>query len=145
MKKFNYILIIGLILLDRIIKEAVILKHIEVIPNILSINYVENSGIAFGLMNRYNSIIILFNIILIILLFVYLTNINTTNGKIYIYLSVLLAGSIGNLIDRIFYGYVVDYISILDFPIFNLADIFIVIGMILFLVEIKRVGEYSRI
>lgn len=145
MKKVNFIIVIVLILIDRIIKEAVLFENIELIPDILTIKYVENSGIAFGIMNRYNSIIILVNIVLIVFLFVYVLGINIKTGKIYGCLTFILAGSIGNLIDRIFYGYVIDYISILDFPIFNLADMLIVIGMILFVVEINRVGVYGKI
>jgi len=145
MKRFNYILIISLFILDRIIKEAVKYKNIVLIANILSISYVENSGIAFGFMNRYNNNIILINLILIILLFIYLSGMNITSRKDFIYSSFILAGSIGNIIDRLFYGYVIDYISILDFPIFNLADIYIVFGLLLLFIEINRVGECANI
>lgn len=71
-------------------------------------------------------------IIVIILITIYI-NYNKINNKILIGLSVLLAGGIGNLIDRIFRTYVIDFIyfKIINFPVFNFADICVVIGVIL--------------
>lgn len=89
----------------------------------------------------------LINILIIIVLLIYiLKNFNNLSKILNISLLLVLGGGIGNLIDRIFRGYVIDYIDVnnlLKFPVFNIADIFVVVGIAiiiiyLFLEETKK-------
>lgn len=139
------ILFICLILIDIITKILAIGTNIEIIPNLLRIKYIENTGIAFSMFSK-SFIVTISNIFIIIVLTIILIKYRKTS---YIYpISIILSGGIGNLIDRIFRGYVVDFINIeiLNFPTFNIADIYICIGIILLIVEIiKRNTESETI
>lgn len=135
---FNIIFIIALFF-DQFVKHIIVKNNykIDLIKNILSINYHENYGIAFSLFENNNLITILISIILIILL----TSIihkdfvkrNKYTNFLNITFAILYAGIIGNLIDRIFNGYVIDYIDLSFFAVFNLADIYITYGILILL------------
>ena len=131
------IIIAILIGLDQIIKYWALnsLKEVNSIPvinNIFSLTYVENRGAAFGMLQNNQSIFILVAAVASCFGLYYLHSKKVNNlGKIGILL--VISGAIGNLIDRVRSGFVVDY---LDFHIiwsyvFNLADCFVVVGTIL--------------
>lgn len=138
MKKLIFILSIIFIFIDQIIKYFIInsmnlYQSIKVIPNFFDITYVKNSGAAFSIFEGGRIFFIILAIIAIILLirFIFL---DTKISKIdCISYSLVLSGITGNLIDRIVCGSVIDYmhfyIPFYDFPIFNFADMCIVIGM----------------
>ena len=126
-----------LIGLDQVIKHWALnsLKDMETVPvikNIFNLTYVENRGAAFGMLQNNQTIFILVAAIASIFGLYYLHTKKVNNlGKIGILL--VISGAIGNLIDRVRLGFVVDY---LDFHIiwsyvFNLADCFVVVGTIL--------------
>lgn len=128
--------IVSLVILDQLLKKIIFTNKqilpIQLIDGIFKINYIENFGIAFGMAKGGLVAFIIINIIIIgiviTLLFIKDKNLNKINKDCCILIS---AGGIGNLIDRIFRGYVIDYIDfsqIINFPIFNFADIMIVIG-----------------
>lgn len=128
MNKKNYIIALFIIILDQLTKYLVINKSIIIIPNFLNITYTQNTGGAFGI-GRINFILIISIIIIIgIIVFLIKEKKKITN---YIPFILLLSGSIGNLIDRIFRGYVIDFIdvNIFNFPNFNIADICITLGI----------------
>jgi len=129
-------MIISLITIDQIVKifaiKNIYNSSVTVIDGILNLTYVENTGGAFGIGN--NSIIILI-ITSIIILTVSTKFVISKKDEISLYilvgLGLILAGGIGNLIDRVFRGFVVDYIDIsplIKYPVFNIADICIVVG-----------------
>ena len=131
------IIIAILIGLDQIIKYWALnsLKEVNSIPvinNIFSLTYVENRGAAFGMLQNNQSIFILVAAVASCFGLYYLHSKKVNNlGKIGILL--VISGAIGNLLDRVRLGFVVDY---LDFHIiwsyvFNLADCFVVVGTIL--------------
>jgi signal peptidase II len=91
-----------------------------------------NSGISWGLAQKVSSELISAASILIILLIVILLNKFRENRWILVALGMILAGGLGNLISRIMWGGVWDWITIGDFPSFNIADMLITIGNILF-------------
>ena len=141
LKKEKILLIIEIIILiiiDQIIKFLVFSNKqelpIKLINNILNLNYVENFGIAFGMAKGGLIIFIVINVIIIGIIFKYLFFSKEELSKIKaICLTIISAGGIANLIDRIFRGYVIDYIDfsqIINFPVFNFADILIVSGSI---------------
>ena len=135
------------IILDQFTKHLVVqnLKNnppMVIIDNLLTFTYLENTGAAFGILKNRRWIFILITIISIFLisyiLFKYKNKLQTINT---IALSLILGGAIGNLIDRIRLGYVVDFVSMrffnrYNFAVFNLADTFVVIGSIIIIIFI---------
>lgn len=111
-------------------------QSVEIIPNFLSFTYVHNTGAAFSIFEGAKCffIIIAFIALNIIYLF-FIKDKKLKNSEIVIY-ALLISGIIGNLIDRILFGYVIDFIdvNIFNFAIFNLADSFIVVAVILLLI-----------
>ncbi len=141
MKKRIAIIVIVSFFMDQTIKLLVTkyLTSIKLIPGFLSFIYTKNKGVAFSMLWGNRWLIITISILLVIfLLFTlnnnylkYKKNSNITNWTF----GLLIGGIFGNLFDRITRGYVVDYLSFnlfgYSFPIFNLADVFITIGVIL--------------
>lgn len=106
----------------------------------LSLTYVHNMGAAFSMLSGARWLFIILAIIALNIIYIYfIKDKNLSNFEIVTY-ALLLSGIIGNLIDRILYGYVIDFIdfTIFDFAIFNLADSFIVISVILLLLGVKK-------
>ena len=134
MKLKHYIIGIIIIIIDQLLKVMLTNKSFVIIPNFLNITYTQNRGGAFGL-GTINLITIL-SVIIIIGILIYI--IHERKNKInFIPLILILSGSIGNLIDRIFRGFVVDYIDVnlFNFPNFNFADICIVLGLLIILIK----------
>lgn len=139
-KKISIISLI-IFIFDQLIKLYVYqnLIKINVIDNFFSLVYAENYGVAFSMLWGGRYIIILISAILIFLLFYFIRKDYILKGidnnlKNIMY-GFLIGGVLGNLLDRILRGFVIDYISLnifgYSFPVFNLADIFIVLGVIL--------------
>ena len=145
-KKLLFVVLIVLICVcvDQLIKisiHSITPNGSRVIINgVLNFTYVENTGGAFGIGS--NSIIwfIITNILIILAALVFLVIKRTSlSTKAVIGISLIVSGGFGNLIDRIFRGYVVDYIDInplFNYPVFNFADICIVLGVILIIILI---------
>lgn len=140
-----------ILITDQIIKYFVsnYLENIVVIKNVLSFTLVKNNGVAFSALSGNRIFIVILSIILIGFIFYFLQKDYINKGKhnnlVIISFSLLLGGTFGNLIDRVFRGYVIDYINISFFSIFNLADICITLGVILLtidtLFENKKIRE----
>lgn len=137
------------ILLDQIIKLLVksnLSYQLEyfIIPKFLYLTYTKNTGGAFSILENNPIILALIGIIFLVFLIKYLSKKKNISTLEYISYSILIGGIIGNFIDRIIYGYVIDYIGIIPFgyyyPIFNLADIGIVLGVII-MIYIEFRGE----
>tara|TARA_Y100000589_G_scaffold259482_1_gene249029 strand:+ start:6653 stop:7111 length:459 start_codon:yes stop_codon:yes gene_type:complete len=145
--KFRLLFIILLIIsIDQISKYWIKKNLIYIInKNIIffSFNYVQNNGAAFNILsgNRFilSSISLISSIILIYIIFIK----DHIKIKTNLSLSFILAGSIGNGIDRFFRGFVIDFIDLnfIDFPIFNIADISINIGFIILLINYLKSKE----
>lgn len=132
-KALLIILGIFIILLDQITKAILIEKNITIIPNILNFTYTENTGVAFGIGSSNLILIIIVNIVVLGIIIKFIKERKEqVNFSILISLILILSGGIGNLIDRIVRGYVIDFIDInlFNFPNFNIADISISIGII---------------
>ncbi len=138
-----YILLTAIIIaVDQITKFVAInqLKGQEpyvIIKNYFELRYVENYGAAFGILQQRRILfIIITSIVLLFLVFFLYKNYKTLSEISKFSIALFLGGAIGNFIDRIRLGYVVDFFrvnifNIYDFPVFNIADIFIVCGTIL--------------
>ncbi|MGM9876288.1 MAG: signal peptidase II [Bacilli bacterium] len=141
------ILSIIFIIIDQLSKIIIVNnltnnKSIEVIKSFFYLTYTNNKGAAFSILTGRRILLILVALIVIGVLIYYVRK-NKIEGKVNkIALSLVIGGSIGNLIDRILRGAVVDFIDVkifgYNFPIFNLADTFIVIGVFLLIIEMFR-------
>lgn len=115
------------------------LETVDILPA-LQLQHVRNRGIAFGLLDGYGSIIIPVGIIIVAIIIV--ATLLVRDQERYIWpLALLLAGASGNLIDRIIFGSVTDFISLPHWPAFNFADIFIVVGVVLLFYEMIVSGD----
>ncbi len=143
------IILISIILLciDQISKLLVVnlltkAGSITIIKNFFYLTYINNDGAAFSILVGKRIFLILVAILVIILLLHHIKKNNIQNKLEIISLSLILGGSLGNLIDRIVRGYVIDFLDFkiinYNFPIFNLADTFIVIGVFLLLLKELR-------
>lgn len=138
--------IVLLILLDQftkfIAKKYLITKPpIDIINGIFNLVYVENRGAAFGIFRNQKLILVGFTSIVIIGLIYYFYKNKGQDRVLDICLVLIIAGAIGNLIDRVFLSYVVDFIhlyvkDVFDFPVFNFADIYVTFGAILLSIKI---------
>ena len=108
--------------------------------NVFHLAYIENKGAAFGMLQGKQWFLIGMTIIVLIGMFFYLTKLPRTKVGNWSRFSFILiiSGAIGNLIDRVLLNYVRDflYFRLIDFPVFNLADIFVVVGVMILLVVI---------
>lgn len=133
----NFILIIVLVFIDQITKIVAKNKLVNRDYNIKSFRFVlvKNYGFAMGVLKKNAILIKVVHLIaVIVMICFYLDN---TNTSVLIPLSIILSGGFSNLLDRFLYGYVIDYLQISKSPIFNLADIYILLGvMFVFFYEI---------
>lgn len=134
--------------LDQISKNIVqaflkIGEGLVVIKNFFNITYINNYGAAWSLLNNKSTLLIIMSIIFAIIIyrFIYLFEQNKRNNIAF---GLLLGGIIGNLIDRWLFGYVRDFLDFKIFsyhyPVFNIADIAVVVGALLLIIAIIK-GE----
>ena len=113
---------------------------ISIIPKILNLKYVENTGAAFGILSSKPLLITIFNILILLALTIYvLIKIKDFSKSGYLFSIILIiSGGFGNIIDRMINGYVTDYFefAFISFPVFNFADIFITVGAFLLLIKL---------
>ena len=132
-----------LILLDQVTKLLALqnLKGqnpVTLIPDVFQLLYVENRGAAFGILQNRQWVFLIITVIVLAALVWALPKIPQERHFLPLTLCLCFigAGAVGNMIDRIFRGYVVDffYFKLIDFPVFNVADICVTVGMALFLI-----------
>jgi signal peptidase II len=132
-----------IVLLDQVTKSLIrdklaVVGTIEVIRRFFELSYSENTGAAFGSFQGRNGIFIVVNFLAIIFIFIYYNRFKE-NMWMRISLGFILGGAIGNLMDRIFIGFVTDFIRIhlwnsLWWPNFNIADAGVTIGAIMLII-----------
>ena len=137
-------IIIIIVLIDQLLKTTISKRiynsSINMVNGVLNLTYVKNTGGAFGVGNNNVLFFIIINIIIISFLIKYMLSrkeeINVINT---ISVSLIIAGGIANLTDRVFRGFVIDYIDItplINYPVFNFADICVVVGFILIIINL---------
>lgn len=143
----------GLVVADQLIKLLVIaflkpIGSLGVINGFLRLNYVENTGAAFGSFSSHTAILSVVTFIAVIIGFYYLLSGKIKFGFEYVCILAVLSGGIGNLIDRVFRGYVVDYIepTFIEFAVFNFADILVTCGAVLLIIWLiwDSIKEYQK-
>lgn len=146
-KSIIIFLIVAFIVLvvDRLIKVTILsyfTEDIVVIPHILRITLEKNTGVAFGIALPYFFQLALIPSLFIFGMYLVLEYLNVKSLLVQIVVGCIAGGAISNFIDRLIYQNVIDYISISIYPVFNLADAFITVGifiLVLFYGKIKRV------
>ena len=141
-----------IILLDQISKFLAIniidYQHsTDFIPNLLNFTLVKNKGAAFSLFSNSTTLLTITSIFASILIITYILRSPPQSLWNSIGLSFLLGGTLGNGIDRLFKGYVVDFLELIpiNFPIFNLADISINIAIICFIIDLIKANNKSNL
>jgi len=152
MKKKIIIFILFLLLVDIITKYLIniyfnLMETKEIISNFFSITKVYNYGASWNILSGYRIVLIIITIIILIMLFCYQKKfkVNTRNTIAF---SLVYSGIVGNLIDRVFHGYVIDFLDFnifgYNYPVFNFADICIVCGIILLGIAIIKKEDLNE-
>lgn len=147
------------VIVDQISKFLVRLsfqygKPYDIVGEWVRLTYIENAGMAFGIQVGGQTFFTVFAILATIVIFVYIVRARQERWLLRVALALILGGAIGNLIDRFLYGKVVDFIDIgireTRWPIFNIADSAVTVGMIILVVLVlfdrntKKVDESER-
>jgi len=142
-----FVIVAGIILFDQIVKKIVVAnmfvgETIPVMEDIFHITYIQNRGAAFSLWEQQWVVLIAFPAIVMIAGLMFLFIKRKIWDKLYlISIALICGGGMGNLIDRVLYGYVVDMFDFRVFPVFNIADIFICAGcglMLIYVIFLER-------
>ena len=145
MKKKTIIIGVILAIVDQIIKFIVVQKivlneNIKIIKNFFYVAKVYNQGASWSIMQGQRILLIILGILFLFVLFKFMDDFKKDNKINIISFSLIIGGLLGNLIDRIFRGYVIDYLNFYifkyDFPVFNFADCLIVIGVIILIIRL---------
>lgn len=137
----SFITISILVFLDQYSKflvENQFSEPFELIPGFLELHYSQNTGIAFSLFESFPFFLTVLNSIIVTIFIIYFLKNQKTSFVQNIGSILIISGGIGNLLDRYMRGYVVDFInpSFMDFAIFNLADCFLNIGVLILIMEV---------
>lgn len=142
------IIIAASVILDQITKMLVVngmalYESIPLIKNVLSFTYIHNYGAAWGMLSDHRWVFIVVTALAIIVMPIFLYKYRNLHWMFGLSLSLIIGGAIGNMIDRIFLGYVVDFIqaTFIDFPVFNVADICVVCGAIMMFVYVAFIDK----
>lgn len=135
---FNLILTIILVIIDQVTKYLTVQnialgEVVEFIPKLISLTYIRNTGAAFSILEGQMWFFYIVTIIVVIGLIYYMYTEARNDRILGVLLALILAGAIGNFIDRLTLQYVVDMIKLefMDFAIFNVADSYLTVGVIL--------------
>ncbi|WP_040196932.1 signal peptidase II [Candidatus Soleaferrea massiliensis] len=148
-----YIALVSIVVLigvDQLIKflvdaNMVVGQSIPVIQNIFHLTYVENKGSAFGLFSGHREFLIIIAVVLLAAGVWLMLSRKIKGNFVLTCAAMIIAGGLGNLIDRIFRGAIIDYLDFpfLNFYIFNFADCLVVVGVICFIVYLLF-GDYFK-
>ena len=152
MKKKIIIIASIITILDQISKILIksmfnVGDSLKIIKNFFYIKYIKNYGASWGVLSGYRLFLIIVGLLAVIIVFSYIKELKNNKINTLGY-SFLLGGIIGNLIDRIIYGYVIDFLDFIifgyDYPIFNIADTFIVLGGVFIIISMIK-GDSNEI
>lgn len=140
---FWILITVGVVVLDQFTKWLAVeylipIGTVPIIKDALHLTYVENPGAAFGMMQNSRWIFLLVSTVAIIAIIIYLIKFAPKNKLALLSLAFILGGGIGNMIDRVALGYVVDFIDfrLINFAVFNVADSFVCVGAALLIIYV---------
>lgn len=152
-KEDIYKITILVFVLDQLIKYYVnkfmeINTGIKIIPNFFSILYIRNKGAAFSILENNTIFLVIISVVFLVILDRFIKKEKSFTKLSIISLGMIMGGILGNLMDRVIYHSVIDYLSFGNFPIFNLADICITVGVALLiiseLIKIRKENKNDR-
>ncbi len=130
-----------LVVIDQLIKLLVLeylqpIGSLPLIDGIIQLRYAENTGAAFGSFSEHTNALSVFTFVAILAGIIFLMSKKLKFGVEYVCVALIIAGGAGNLIDRVFRGFVVDYIEplFIDFAVFNFADILVTCSAIVLVI-----------
>jgi|LSQX01.3.fsa_nt_gb signal peptidase II len=133
-----FLIIVVSVLLDQYTKYLAMNKLIEydtypIFEGVFHLTYVENRGAAFGMFQNKKILFVVITSLILIAIVYYILKYKPKSKLLLISLSIIIGGALGNLIDRVRFGYVVDFLdfNLINWPVFNVADSLVVIGTIL--------------
>ena len=152
---FLYILFILIfVVIDQIIKSTVVNnialnQVIVLIRNFFNLTYVRNYGAGFSILQNATVFLSLISIVACVVLFYYLIKTDKKDLVSKISYLLIISGAIGNLIDRLKLGYVIDFLDFkifgYDFPVFNIADCYITIGCFILIIKVLLESKNARV
>lgn len=152
MKKWIIYISVILVMIDLLSKLLIVNsfevgESLTVIKKFFSITFVKNTGAAWGMFSSGTIVLAMVSMVFLYFFIKYIVELKSISLFNVINYSLIISGIIGNMVDRLVRGYVVDflnfYIFSYDFPVFNIADIFIVVGIILVMLDTILVGDKS--
>lgn len=111
-------------------------RSVSLIKGILNLTSVRNTGVAFGLFPGKRLLLILISIAVCAIVIYFYSKTKKKDLLLKVAFAIILGGSLSNLFDRIFYGYVIDYVDFKVFPVFNLSDVAINLGVFLIILDL---------
>ena len=142
-KKLRYPVIVLILIIDQLVKYFVRLnmdvnESFDVLGKIMSITYIQNRGAAFSILNGEGLILVILTSIAMAVLIIVMEVYKNEAPLLILSIAMMVGGGIGNLIDRAVLGFVTDMFDFHFWPVFNVADIFVVVGCLLLSVHILR-------
>jgi len=141
----DFIFLLVLVACDQITKYLAVIKlkdqpAFNIIDGVLEFNYVENRGAAFGMLQNQKFFFVFVAVIFLgVIIYVLIkTPENKKYNSLHILLTMIAGGAIGNMIDRLRLDYVVDFIYfvLINFPIFNVADIYVTLATVILVIQV---------
>jgi signal peptidase II len=116
-------------------------KNIPILGNVFSIEHIQNPGALFGMFPSSTRFFIVLSVFVTALIIFFIFRSPFSSFQLFTF-GLIVGGIVGNLIDRIVFGYVTDFLYITHWPIFNFADSAIDIGLVLFVYYVLKNGKY---
>ncbi|MBP3603690.1 MAG: signal peptidase II [Lachnospiraceae bacterium] len=141
----DFIFLLVLVACDQITKYLAVIKlkdqpAFNIIDGVLEFNYLENKGAAFGMLQNQKFFFVFVAVIFLgVIIYVLIkTPENKKYNSLHILLTMIAGGAIGNMIDRLRLDYVVDFIYfvLINFPIFNVADIYVTLATVILVIQV---------
>ena len=152
MRKKPYIIAFIFFIIDLISKQVItnifkLGESIPVIKNFFYLTYVQNKGAAWSILEDHRILLLIIPVIALFLINKHMNKEELSKGE-FISFGMIIGGIVGNLFDRLIFGYVIDFLDFkifgYDYPVFNLADTFIVVGIIILMIISIRKDYYER-
>lgn len=137
-------IVAAVVFLDQITKFLVLRfahKPIEIIKDVFYINFLKNTGAGFSLFAKIQNANAILMFVTLFIVGMILFNYDKIERNLHFYFALIIGGAIGNLIDRVLYGYVVDFFDFRVFPVFNIADSAISLAGIFILISLFTIKK----